>query len=145
MGWDTTDYSLSAGAFVEGFADPGFSQPDWKASTNELLKLSRLDKIMILQNYLGSPDDLGKRFYYLGNYLLVKGKHTYLDYFASGPLEWYPEWTIDLGAPVAGPAASVDDLASSGVYRRDFEKGSVLVNPSGATVTVSLGATMKRV
>jgi hypothetical protein len=144
-GWDTTDYSLSAGAFVEGYADPSFVESDWKASTNELLKLSRLDKIMILQNYLSGPDDVAKRFYYLGNYLLVKGKHTYLDYFAAGPLEWYPEWTIDLGAPVAGPAANVDALASAGVYRRDFAKGSVLVNPSGAAVTVPLGATMKRV
>ena len=34
--------------------------------------------------------------YYLGNYLLVKGHHTYLDYFAAGPLEWYPEWALSL-------------------------------------------------
>ena len=54
---------------------------------------------MILQNYLGAPSDVATRMYYLGNYLLVKGHHTYLDYFAAGPLEWYPEWAIDLGAP----------------------------------------------
>jgi hypothetical protein len=83
--------------------------------------------------------------YYLGNYLLVKGNHTYLDYFASGPLEWYPEWTIDLGAPAAASPASVAALLASGVYRRDYAKGSVLVNRSSAPVTVVLGGTYHRV
>jgi hypothetical protein len=143
-GWDNTDYSLSAGAFVEGFADRSFAVSDWQASTNELLKLSALDKIVILQNYLGDSVDVATRLYYLGNYLLVKGHHTYLDYFAGGPLEWYPEWEIALGAPLSA-AASVSELAASGVYRRDFANGSVLVNPSAAPVTVALGGTYQRV
>ena len=62
---------------------------------------------MILQNYLGAPTDLAKRLYYLGNYLLVKGHHTYLDYFAAGPLEWYPEWAVDLGAPTTTATTKV--------------------------------------
>jgi hypothetical protein len=74
----------------------------------------------------------------------VRGKHTYLDYFASGPLEWYPEWGLDLGA-AATTGQKVDDLLQGGVYRRDFEKGVVLVNPSSSPVTVSLGATFQRV
>ena len=83
--------------------------------------------------------------YYLGNYLLVKGRHTYLEYFAAGPLEWYPEWKIDLGAPAAAAAADAAALLQNGVYRRDFAKGSVLVNPSGSPVTVALGGTYQRV
>ena len=50
--------------------------------------------------------------YYLGNYLLVKGHQTYLDYFAGGPLEWYPEWAIDLGTPTSASTTNVADLAS---------------------------------
>jgi hypothetical protein len=143
--WDNTDYSLTAGAFVEGFADPKFAETDWQASTNELLRLSAADKIMILQNYLQAPTDLTTRLYYLGNYLLVKGHHTYLDYFSSaGPLEWYPEWEVDLGAPIT-TGASVSDLLKGGVYRRDFANGSVLVNPSSAPVTVALGGTFQHV
>jgi hypothetical protein len=99
---------------------------------------------MILQNYLGSPGDVATRMYYLANYLLVKGNRTYLDYFAAGPLEWYPEWGLDLGAPKT-TGAKADDLLQGGVYRRDFAKGTVLVNPSGSAVTVSLGGTMQRV
>jgi hypothetical protein len=142
--WDTTNYGLTAGAFVEGFAGTGFATADWVASTNELLKLAGAGKIVILQNYLSSASDAATRMYYLGNYLLVKGSHTYLEYFAGGPLEWYPEWKIDLGAPVSA-ATDVATLLRDGVYRRDFAKGTVLVNPSTSPVTVALGATFQRV
>jgi hypothetical protein len=143
--WDTTNYGLTSGIFDEGFAGTRFAPADWIASTNELLKLASADKIMILQNYLASTDDVATRMYYLGNYLLVKGRHAYVEYFASGPLEWYPEWKIDLGAPTSAPASDVSSLLKSGLYRRDFAKGSVLVNPSAAAVTVPLGATYQRV
>jgi hypothetical protein len=144
-GWDNTDYTLSPGAFVEGFAGTGFAVSDWQASTNELLELSSLGRIMILQNYLSSISDVATRMYYLGNYLLVKGHQTYLDYFAVGPLEWYPEWAVDLGTPTTASTTNVADLASGGVYRRDFQRGSVFVNPTSSPVTVSLGATFQQV
>jgi hypothetical protein len=143
--WDTTDYTLTAGIFSEGFAGTDFAVSDWQHSTDELLKLASLDRIMILQNYLSASTDVATRMYYLGNYLLVKGHHTYLDYFASGPLEWYPEWAIDLGAPTAPNATDVTALASGGVYRRDFANGSVLVNPTSSSVIVPLGATYQQV
>jgi hypothetical protein len=144
-GWDTTDYTVTAGVFSEGFASTSFVPSDWVASTNELLKLASLDRIMILQNYLSSAADVATRMYYLGNYLLVKGHHTYLDYFAQGPLEWYPEWSVDLGTPTTAPTTDVSTMMSGGVYRRDFAKGSVFVNPSGAAVNVSLGGTFNQV
>jgi hypothetical protein len=144
-GWDTTDYTRTAGIFSEGFAGTGFAVSDWQASTDELLKLASLDRIMILQNYLSDPTDVATRMYYLGNYLLVKGHHAYLDYFAAGPLEWYPEWAIDLGAPTTAATTDVTALASSGVYRRDFANGSVLVNPTSTAVNVALGGTYNQV
>jgi hypothetical protein len=137
-GWDDTNYALSAGIFSEGFADPTFAESDWQAATNELLGLAAADKLMILQNYLGAATDVATRTYYLANYLLVKGHHTYLDYFAGGPLEWYPEWKVDLGAPSGAQATSVASMLTGGVYRRDFAKGSVLVNPSASSVTVTI-------
>jgi len=36
-------------------------------------------------------------------------------------------------------------LLDQGVYRRDFAGGSVLVNPSSASVTVALGGTYQQV
>lgn len=142
--WDPTNYALTAGVFSEGFASPSFSTADWKASTNQLLALSA-SKILILQNYLGSAADLAVRRFYLANYLLVRGARTYLDYFAKGPLEWYPEWGIDTGA-AKKTATKVDELLTpEGAYRRDFAKATVLVNPTDLPITVALGSTMKRV
>ena len=143
--WDTSNYGQTAGIFSEGFASPSFSETDWKASTNQILALVRANKIVILQNYLSATSDFAKRRYYLANYLMVRGTRTYLDYFAGGPLEWYPEWDLDLGAATSSALTGVDDLLQSGVYRRDFQRGIVLVNPSGSAVTVNLGATFKRV
>jgi hypothetical protein len=80
----------------------------------------------------------------LANYLLVKGNRTYLFHFAADTLEWYPEWEIDLGAPVAAPT-NADALAWQGVYRRDFAKGSVLVNPGTVAISVTLAVPMQRI
>jgi hypothetical protein len=142
--WDTTDYSLSAGAFSEGFLDPGFAESDWRDAIDQTLNFVRKNRIVILQNYLRTPDDVARRKYLLGNYLLVKGARTYLSYFAGGPLEWYPEWDIQLGQPLS-TAATVDELAANGAFRRDFTAGTVLVNPSPNVVRVSLGRTFRQV
>ena len=144
--WDTTTYAVSGGQFSEGFGDPAFSEREWKSAADQLIAFANAGKVVILQNYLGgNPNDLARRRYYLGTYLLVKASRTYLDYFASAPLEWYPEWALDLGAPLTSARAGVADLASSGLYRRDFQRGVVLVNPTAADVTVTLGATFRRV
>ncbi|HMC95454.1 MAG TPA: putative glycoside hydrolase, partial [Polyangia bacterium] len=79
------------------------------------------------------------RLYYLANYLLVRGDKTYIDYFAGGPLEWYPEWGIDLGAPVK-TGATVADLAVGGAYEREFAKGWAAVNPGASSVTLTFPA-----
>jgi len=96
------------------------------------------DRIVILENYLKGADDVATRLYYLANYLLVKGSRTYLDYFAASPLEWYPEWEADLGLPLED-ATMVSDLLWQGVYRRQYEKGLVLVNPSDLPVSIAMG------
>jgi len=142
--WDNSDYSLSAGAFCEGFLDPGFSTQDWIAAANQTLALVRRNKIVILQNYLPSADETAKRRFLLASYLLVKGARTYVAYFASTPFEWYPEWDLDLGGAQKS-SATMDELSWNGIYRRDFDKGIVLVNPGASAVHVTLDGTFKRV
>jgi hypothetical protein len=134
--WDTTDYSLTAGVFVEGFADPSFAAADWQRSMNQILALVGKHKIFIGQNYLDAPGNVAVRMYYLANYLLARGDRSYLDYFAGGPLEWYPEWDVDLGAPVK-TGATVADLAVGGAYEREFANGWAAVNPGASAVTLS--------
>lgn len=142
--WDNTDYSLTAGAFSEGFLDPELTTADWRAAMNQTLSLVRKNKIVILQNGLSSPDNLHDRRYLMGGYLLVKGSRTYVFYSALGTLQWYPEWALDLGAAQKN-ATTVDDLLWNGIYRRDFANGIVLVNPTTTAVRVNLGGTFKRV
>ena len=143
--WDTTDYALTAGAFIEGFADPTFALADWQRSTNKVLDLVAKHKIVIAQNYLKATADVATRVYYLANYLLVRGERTYLDYFAGGPLEWYPEWDVDLGAPAKSAATVADLLMASGAYQREFAKGWAVVNPGDAPVTVTFPAGSKQI
>jgi hypothetical protein len=142
--WDTTDYSLTAGVFVEGFADPSFAPADWQRSMNQILALAAKHKIVIAQNYLAAASDVGKRLYYLANYLLVRGDRSYLDYFAAGPLEWYPEWDVDLGAPTK-TAATVADLATGGAYQRAFANGWAVVNSGTTSVTLTFPAGARQV
>jgi hypothetical protein len=142
--WDDTNYSLTSGVFSEGFSDPTLSASEWTNAMNTTLRMVRKNKIVILQNYLASTSDVEKRRYLLANYLLAKGRRTYVFYFASSPLEWYPEWSLDLGE-ARTTADSVDELAWNGVYRRDFAKGVVFVNPATTPVRVNPGTGVKRV
>jgi hypothetical protein len=50
--------------------------------------------------------------------------------------QWVPEYEYEIGSPTA--AATADP---TGVYRRTFSNGLVLVNPTGVTQTVSFGGT----
>jgi hypothetical protein len=142
--WDNTNYSLTAGVFSEGFLDPGFTTEDWRAAADQTLALVRGNKIVILQNYLPSANDVARRRFLLASYLLVKGGRTYVVYLASDSLEWYPEWDLDLGAAQTS-AVTIDDLSWNGIYRRDFDKGVVLVNPGTSAVRVTLEATFNRI
>jgi len=142
--WDTTDYSLTAGVFVEGFADPSFAPADWQRSMNQILSLAAKHKIVIAQNYLADASKVDVRLYYLGNYLLMRGDRSYLDYFAGGPLEWYPEWDVDLGAPVK-TGATVAELAVGGAYEREFANGWAAVNPTASPVTLTFPSSARLV
>src|SRR5947209_20216980 len=110
---------------------------------DRLLALERRHKIVIAQNYLGDSADLATRLYYLGTYLLIKGDHTYLNYFAGQPLQWFPEYGIPIGRPLGPLPSSVAALydAGSGLYRRAYSNGLVVVNPGSAPSILALGHT----
>jgi hypothetical protein len=142
--WDDSDYSLTEGVFSEGFLDPTFAAADWKSAIDQTLSLVARNKIVIMENGFKSEDDLSRRRYLLANYLLVKGTRTYLAYYFSSTLSWYPEWELDFG-PAQKTATRASDLQWNGVYRRDFAKGVVLVNPGTTPVRVTLDQPLKRV
>lgn len=71
------------------------------------------------------------------------GYYSYTDQNKGyGSLPWFDEYDVSLGQPTQGVQTSP---WSKGVYRRLFQKGMVLVNPTGSNVTVNVGYSYKRI
>jgi hypothetical protein len=149
-GWDhTTDLAVGDGGMNEGFAAsaPGqyFTDDDWKLAMTRVLGLAAKGKIVICQTGT-DPANRDHRWFIVGSYLLTKGLRSYLNMFQKSSLEWYPEYTLDLGAYASEPQPDVAAYWKPEwkVFRRDYEKGFVLVNPTGAPVIISdLGGTFR--
>ncbi len=137
-GWADVDYSNIDGAMLEGFAYME-APSDWVLGMNRAIKLTAAGKMIIVQSYPGGSGQqyVDERDFLIGSYLLLKGTHTYINLGGSG-VYWFPEYDLDFGAAISALPADVSAYQSSGVYRRDFEKGIVLVNPSTSSVTVPL-------
>lgn len=140
--WDrVTDLLVGDGGMNEGFCRPGsrqdFAPDDWKLQMTRVLTLAAAQKIVLCQTGIERADADG-RWFVVGSYLLTKGRHSYLNMFEKSSLEWYPEYTVGLGGYVDEPKADVSAYWSPAwrVFRRDYAKGMVLVNPTDASVTV---------
>jgi len=136
-GWANVDYSTIDGAMLENFGYQ-LAESDWQLGMNRAMKLAAAGKLIIVQSY---PSDLAGRDFLLATYLLLKGTHTFVNLAGMG-VTYFPEYALDFGAPLAAAPADVSGYAQAGVYRRDFAKGSVIVNPSTTSVGVTLGTTM---
>ncbi len=138
-GWANIDYSGIDGAMLEGFA---FNEApaDWVLGMNRAMGLTRAGKFIIVQSY---PDSVDSRDFLLASHLLIKGSHTFVNLAGSG-VNYFPEYALDLGAPVAALPADVSSYQWMGVYRRDFAKGIVLINPDVNAVSVTLPQAMKQ-
>jgi len=122
---------------VEGFAT-NLAPVDWQLELTRALALVKLNKIVICQSY---PDvnDVGARMFDLGSYLLIKGAHTYVNFGEGIRVSWFPEYDLDLGAPVDPPGLRQDQSA----FVRRFANGLVVVNPSDSPVSYTLPAPMR--
>jgi hypothetical protein len=142
--WDTIEnYTHSDGCMIEGFT--GFETSldtvsDWKLEMNNILALAQKGKITIAQSNFTSVDNVTRRSFIVGSYLLSKGEKSYVNMLSSQnggvAFQWYPEYDVDLGSYETIPQ-NIDELAWNGVYRRNFEHGFVLVNPENSAKTIS--------
>ena len=132
------------GMMVEQFALPNntntYAESDWQLEMNRILAAVGRNQAVIGQTYVTSAK---LRMFTVGSYLLIKGSRTYISINNTMGAEWYPEYDIAIGAPTQSAGTSIQNLfdSSTGVYRRNYNNGFVLVNPSGNSVTVSLGGT----
>lgn len=144
-GRNPTDYSNVDGVMIEGFSEwgPGnpFALSDWKLQMNRILGLTNQGKVLLLQSYVDATD-VDDRIFVLANYLLVKGVHSFINMDLGLAPEWFPEYEIPIGSPVDPLPTDIDGfLDPSGLDRRDYTNGLVLVNPDTVTHTLDLGGT----
>ena len=76
--------------------------------------------------------------YALASYLLVAGNQSYFSFSGSRTDTALNPWTID-NTGIGRPAAGMKQVGA--VYERAYSTGMVVVNPSGTSQTVALGAT----
>lgn len=102
---------------------------EWKR-TLDLVERNKHDKMMALSaKKPGLTSDIKSRVFLLSSYLLMTNGNVILsmvdyDINPGGSMMWYPEYEIDLGNALG------DYTVDNGLYRREFEKGFILVNPS---------------
>lgn len=143
--WATLDYSAIDGGMLEDFGQdaPGYwaDAAEYAAAMDRALELSAQDKLLILQT---EQIDARHRGFLIASYYLLQGERTYLNVVAgdSRGMYWWPEYDLDLGEPLAdvGTMAAYDavDGRVDQVYRRDFSRGTVIVNGADVTRTVTL-------
>jgi hypothetical protein len=108
----------------------------WETQLDELKAADRAGKFFLGVTHSDPTDAGAARFGYATMLLGSNGMGYYAlahDYTGE---TWFPEYDYDLGAPL-GP----EKVESSGVHRRAFERGLVLVNPTDRAETVDFGGT----
>jgi hypothetical protein len=135
---DHTDYSYIAGIMVEGFAFPSdgqwFAPSDWQLQADRILALERKGSIVIGQTY-PTENDVQARMFALASYLLVKGSHAFLNFGDGIQVSWFPEYGVDLGAPLGSLPRSTAALRDArGAFVRRYTRGLVYLNPGEGTI-----------
>ena len=132
--------ALVDGVHIEAFARNPISatnefktETNWKRDIDMLAELSKDNRVVMVSTSLDAADagpDLARQWlnFGLASFLLGKsGAHTYFNFdsgstaFAADPL---------LSAPLGAPIEAYVKL-DGGLYLRKFERGLVLVNPTG--------------
>lgn len=134
---------------AEGFLRSGRAElsvyptvADWKANVDMLADAGTRGKSLVVVTKVWNTGTQAQKDawhkFALASFLLGsdgRARFSFLYDITLDPGAWHPWWATSLGAPSGGYAASGD-----GTYGRTFGQGRVLVNPTGRTIRVSLGA-----
>lgn len=127
------------GVFMEALIGKSWSLERWRGWRQIMLRyrqnmLHTKPPHLVGFNVWGRINDYQRMRYGLTSCLLDDGYYTYTDESKPyGTVPWFDEFDIDLGNPIEPPQtqAWID-----GVFRRKFEQGMVLVNPTITKKTV---------
>jgi hypothetical protein len=113
-----------------GYAGPG----TWAIQLRELKDTEKAGKLFIGITHSSNGDERAAVYGYATELLAGDGKAEFAMTAGYSGEPWFPEYNYELGSPVGAYSER-----SSGVYERRFQSGLVVVNPTLARVSVSLG------
>ena len=136
------------GAFLEALMGKPWSLESWGGWDKMMARyrgaLKNVSSPRIVGfNIWGDPADYRLARYGLTSCLLEDAYFSFTDKvrgYSSVP--WFDEYDVNLGKPTEVPQRIA---WRDGVYRRLFEKGMILVNPTGQTRTVDLPSGYRRI
>lgn len=136
---------------VQGMALENFPRAGWNAIRSELVRvknLSRTPRIAVVNantKNSGRRDDYRSFRFGLMSTLLEDGYYSW-DYGDQdhGQAWYYDEYDVRLGRP-RGTAVRLAGTTAPGVWRRDYENGSVFVNATRAAATVRFGGGYEKI
>lgn len=126
------------GAMIESFAadydDRYLSASDWEYQMEVIRRSQEAGKSLILVTQ-GRENDRARQEFALGSYLLVNNGQSYFRYTNSdyyNQIWLYDNYSLALGSPLG------DMYKVSSAWRRDFEKGYVIVDPVMNAVEIQI-------
>lgn len=131
------------GAMMEGFGNYT-GQDMWLTLDRCVRHITGRGKILIAQCYGLSEQERLRR---TAMYMLVKNENSFINILNADGVEWYPEYEIDLGDQHPLPS-TLDSMRVAGqgwqsVWKRDYDRGEVLVNTSDAAIAVNVNASTR--
>ncbi len=136
------------GAFLEGLIGVSWSIERWQG-WETMMKKYRLalkhtsTPHLVGFNVHGKIDDYQRMRYGLTSCLLDNGFFSYTnEQVGYSSVPWFDEYDVNLGQPVDLPSTQP---WQNGVYRRNYEKGVVLVNPGLFPTIVMLESGYRRI
>ncbi len=135
------------GAFLEGLMGESWSierREGWGSMMQRYRSVMRNTRPphLVGFNVSGAIDDYRFFRYAYTSCLLEDGYFSFTDKtrgFSSVP--WFDEYDHELGHALSAPPTAA---WAQGIWRRDFEQGIVLVNPTSLSRTVSVGPGLRR-
>jgi len=122
------------GGLIEHFIGRSYSTESWSGWA-AMMKQYRATMALLAAPKYGICSTEGSKYdyqtvrYALASCMMDDGYFAFSDptsYYRGVP--WFDEYSVKLGAATSGPSTSA---WQSGVYRRNFQNGIVLVNPKG--------------
>jgi len=148
----STDYlAIADGQMYEAFCHAKWQPyeeyyPEWRKVIDKMIMATNSGKIYLAQSGIlpGTTDSqtIKNAKYCFAMFLLGANDNSFFYYSYTKRYQgvtYFPEWDVDLGAPIGDYRAR----AGTPLFEREYSKGLVLINPSSESAQINLGERYK--